>query len=113
LNPSGTGKIFPHTNLFGNLDRIRSVFGNIGYTYDNKYIISGSVRMDGSNYFGVKTNHKRVPLWSVGSLWHLDKESFYKLNWLPILKFRATYGYNGNLDKGNTGVTTFKVNVLS
>lgn len=108
LNPTGTGKISSHTELFGKLDRIRSVFANVGYTYDGKYTLSGSARIDGSNYFGVKTNQKNVPLWSSGALWHLDREGFYKLNWLPVLKLRATYGYNGNLDKSNTGITTFK-----
>lgn len=108
LNPSGTGKISSHTDLFGKLDRIRSVFANVGYTYNGKYTLSGSARIDGSNYFGVKTNQKNVPLWSSGALWHLDREDFYKLNWLPVLKLRATYGYNGNLDKGNTGITTFR-----
>ena len=107
LNPSGTGKISTQADLFGKLDRIRSVFANIGYTYDGKYTLSGSARIDGSNYFGVKTNQKNVPLWSSGALWHLDREGFYKLSWLPVLKLRATYGYNGNLDKNSTGITTF------
>jgi TonB-linked SusC/RagA family outer membrane protein len=107
LNPSGSGRIATYANLFGKLDRIRSVFTNAAYTYANKYTFSGSARMDGSNYFGVKTNHKNVPLWSVGTLWHLDRENFYQLDWLPLLKLRASYGYNGNLDRSITGITTF------
>lgn len=113
LNPSGSGKINTGGDLFGKLDRIRSAFANVGYTYDYRYSISASTRMDGSNYFGVKTNQKNVPLWSVGALWNLDKEGFYKSDWLPILKLRMSYGYNGNLDKSNTGITTFKYNVLN
>ncbi|TKC06203.1 SusC/RagA family TonB-linked outer membrane protein [Pedobacter frigoris] len=113
LNPSGSGKINASTDLFGRLDRIRSAFANVAYTYDYKYTVSGSARMDGSNYFGVKTNQKNVPLWSVGALWHLDREGFYKSEWLPVLKLRATYGFNGNLDKNNTGITTFKYNALN
>ncbi|WP_159451593.1 SusC/RagA family TonB-linked outer membrane protein [Pedobacter africanus] len=113
LNPSGRAKINSGADLFGRLDRIRSVFGNAAYTYDYKYTVSASARMDGSNYFGVKTNQKNVPLWSAGALWHLDRESFYKLDWLPVLKLRATYGFNGNLDRSNTGVTTFKYSVVN
>ncbi|MDR6781619.1 SusC/RagA family TonB-linked outer membrane protein [Pedobacter africanus] len=113
LNPTGRAKINTGADLFGKLDRIRSVFANAAYTYDYKYTLSASARMDGSNYFGVKTNQKNVPLWSVGALWHLDREAFYKFEWLPVLKLRATYGFNGNLDKNNTGVTTFKHNVLN
>jgi TonB-linked SusC/RagA family outer membrane protein len=113
LNPSGRGKIGSAADLFGKLDRIRSAFANVAYTYDYKYTLSGSARTDGSNYFGVKTNQKSVPLWSVGALWHLDREGFYKSEWLPVLKLRASYGYNGNLDKGNTGITTFRYNTLN
>lgn len=113
LNPSGSGKISTGGNLFGKLDRIRSVFANAVYTYDHKYVISASLRTDGSNYFGVKTNQKSLPLWSTGILWHLDRESFYQVSWLPLLKLRASYGFNGNLDKSNTGITTFKNNVTN
>ncbi|SMC90232.1 SusC/RagA family TonB-linked outer membrane protein [Pedobacter nyackensis] len=106
--PSGTGKISAGRNLFGKLDRIRSAFANASYTYDRKYTWSISARMDASNYFGVKTNQKNVPLWSAGTLWQLDRESFYKVSWLPVLKLRASYGYNGNLDKTNTGIATIR-----
>jgi TonB-linked SusC/RagA family outer membrane protein len=107
LNPFGKGGIAENTEKFGIVDRIRSTFANAAYTFDDKYTVSGSARADGSNYFGLKTNQKYVPLWSVGGLWHLDKEKFYRLKWLPVLKLRASYGYNGNLDKRTTGVTTF------
>jgi TonB-linked SusC/RagA family outer membrane protein len=113
LNPSGRGKINTGADLFGKLDRIRSAFTNAAYTYDYKYTVSASARIDGSNYFGVKTNQKNVPLWSLGALWHLDREAFYKSEWLPVLKLRASYGFNGNLDRGNTGITTFKYNVVN
>lgn len=113
LNPSGRAKISTTADLFGKLDRIRSAFANAAYTYNYKYTVSASARMDGSNYFGVKTNQKNVPLWSVGALWHLNRESFYKSAWLPVLKLRASYGFNGNLDKNNTGITTFKYNALN
>jgi TonB-linked SusC/RagA family outer membrane protein len=112
LNPGGSGKISTGSDLFGVLDRVRSVFANAAYTYDYKYTLTGSMRIDGSNYFGVKTNQKNVPLWSAGALWHLDREAFYNLNWLPVLKLRVSYGYNGNLDRRNTGITTFRKNIL-
>lgn len=102
-----TGNIFQvstNQKLSGTLDRFRSFFANVGYTYDNRYTISGSARIDGSNYFGAETNKRNVPLWSTGIKWNLDNERFYHLSALPELKFRLTYGYNGNL---NTSVTAF------
>lgn len=112
LNPVGSAQIGTSSRIFGNTDRMRSSYLNVAYTHDDRYTISGSARVDGSNYFGVKTNHKYVPLWSAGALWNIDREDFYKLNWLPVLKFRASYGYNGNLDKSYTGVTTFKYSLV-
>ena len=112
LNPSGRTNISTVTNLYGKLDRILSSFAKVSYTYDSKYMLSGSMRTDASNYFGVKTNQKYVPLWSAGFLWRLDREEFYRLTWLPVLKVRVSYGFNGNLDKKNTGITTFAYNGL-
>jgi TonB-linked SusC/RagA family outer membrane protein len=112
LNPTGTGSISESFEKLGKVDRIRSSFANAAYTYDGRYTLSGSARVDGSNYFGLKTNQKYVPLWSVGGLWSIDKEKFYELEWLPVLKLRASYGYNGNLDKSTTGVTTFRYSGL-
>jgi TonB-linked SusC/RagA family outer membrane protein len=107
VNPSGnTATINSGLNVGGTLDRIRSSFTNVAYTYQAKYTLSGSARIDGSNYFGVATNQKSLPLWSVGGKWDINKEQFYGLSWLPVLDFRATYGYNGNLDRSVTGVTT-------
>ncbi|RZM13048.1 MAG: hypothetical protein EOO88_44950, partial [Pedobacter sp.] len=112
LNPTGFGQISTYTDRFGKVDRFRSSYANAAYTYNYKYTLSGSARIDGSNYFGVKTNRKNVPLWSVGGIWNIDAENFYHLNWLPVFKVRASFGYNGNLDKRNTGITTFRRNAL-
>ncbi|MBB6131714.1 SusC/RagA family TonB-linked outer membrane protein [Mucilaginibacter lappiensis] len=108
LNPqTGYANIPNNASVTGLLDRVRSYFGNVAYTYNNKYTISASARVDGSNYFGVSTNLKSVPLWSIGGKWDIDKEKFYNLGWLPVLRVRSTYGYNGNLNRNITGITTF------
>lgn len=86
----------------GSINIDQSYYANVSYSYKNKYILSGSARRDESNLFGVKTNQKGVPLWSAGLAWNLSKESFYRLNGLPELKLRLTYGYNGNLDKSTS-----------
>ena len=87
-------------------DRYRSYYANASYSYDRKYTLSGSIRLDQSNLFGVKTNQKGVPLYSIGLGWSADKENFYHLDWLPQLKLRATYGYNGNVYKNVSAYTT-------
>ncbi len=111
LNPQFGFSTIPNSaGITGLLDRVRSYFANSSYTYDNKYTLSASGRIDGSNYFGVATNLKSVPLWSVGGKWDISRESFYHFEWLPELKLRATYGYNGNLNRNITGITTFLYN---
>ncbi len=87
-------------------DRYISYFGNASYTFRDRYILSGSARKDESNIFGVKTNQKGVPLWSAGLAWNAGKEAFYHLDWLPMLKVRATYGYTGNVDKSLSAYLT-------
>lgn len=104
--PGYTGTI-PFNDSENDLtDRYRSYYANGGYTYDNRFLLTASIRLDQSNLFGVKTNQKGVPLYSFGLGWELDKEDFYKITWLPYLKLRATYGYNGNVYKNVSAYTT-------
>jgi TonB-linked SusC/RagA family outer membrane protein len=108
LNPAGVGSsLIPSgSSVAGNIDRFRSYFANLSYSYDGKYTFTASGRIDGSNFFGVKTNQKNVPLWSIGGKWDIDKESFYHISFLPTFKLRATYGYQGNLDRSVSAYTT-------
>lgn len=86
-------------------DRYFSAFGNLSYTYDNKYTLSGSYRTDASNLITDDPSYRYAPFWSVGASWQIGKESFMKeIRWIDKLNVRLTYGYNGNVDK----TTTFK-----
>lgn len=87
-------------------DRYLSYFGNVAYTYNQRYTISASARKDESNLFGVNANQKGVPLWSVGANWNISKENFYHISWLPDLRIRMTNGYSGNVDKTVSAFTT-------
>jgi TonB-linked SusC/RagA family outer membrane protein len=79
-------------------DHFVSVFANLAYTYDSKYVFSVSGRRDATNLFGNKANDQWKPFWSVGGAWNLSKEEFYKSNLVPYLRLRATYGYQGNVN---------------
>lgn len=87
-------------------DHYRSYYANAAYTYDNRLVFSASGRLDQSNLFGVKTNQKGVPLYSAGLAWHVSGENFYHVSWLPELKLRGTFGYNGNSNKSLSAYTT-------
>ncbi len=83
-----------------------SFYGNAAYTFDKRYTVSGSVRRDASNLFGLKTNDQWNPFWSSGAAWNISNENFYQLAWLPVVKVRGSFGYSGNIDPAMVAVTT-------
>src|SRR5690606_14003502 len=85
-------------SLTEHVNRFVSIYGNASYTYADRYVLSGSIRRDASNVFGVRQNEKWAPLWSSGVSWLLASEPWYRWEQLPNLKLRATYGYSGNID---------------
>jgi TonB-linked SusC/RagA family outer membrane protein len=104
-----TTKIIDFRNLNRNeTDRYISYYLNAKYIFQRRYILSGSIRKDESNLFGVSTNQKGVPLWSVSASWEINQENFYHVGWLPFLKLRITNGYKGNVDKTVSAFTTVR-----
>lgn len=72
-----------------------SFFGKLNYTYDDKYLISMTVRRDGSSRFGKNNRYATFPSFSLG--WRLNRENFMKnLSWIDDLKLRASWGQTGN-----------------
>ncbi len=107
LFKDGTSVRIPYINSsLGTSDRFRSYFINAGYSYDNRYTFNASARKDESNLFGVETNQKGIPLWSVGLSWKLSNERFYSVNWLPYLNLKVTNGYTGNVDNSVSALLT-------
>ncbi|WP_400261299.1 SusC/RagA family TonB-linked outer membrane protein [Sphingobacterium sp. SG20118] len=93
----GRDHIFNGNKLEEYKQRFFSVFMNGSYIVNDRYILSGSVRRDAANLFGVSANNKWQPLWSVGAAWDISKESFSPTNIFSYLKVRGTYGVNGNI----------------
>lgn len=74
-----------------------------GYTYKERYGISGSFRIDQANLFGTDPKYRYRPLWSVGFKWNMAKEGFMKeLSWIDVLDLRGSYGLTGNVDQTTT-----------
>lgn len=72
-----------------------SYFGKINYSYDGKYLASGTLRRDASSRFGPNNNAAVFPAVSAG--WRLKKEPFLEnVNWIGDLKLRGSWGINGN-----------------
>jgi TonB-linked SusC/RagA family outer membrane protein len=106
VNPAATALIPNYDGLTDRTNRFVSYYANAAYSYRQRYLLSGSARLDQSNIFGVATNQKGVPLWSAGLGWVVSSEGFAQWKPLNYLKFRMTYGYNGNVDNTLSAYTT-------
>ena len=102
LNPTymwpsaGTGKAQSYGGA-GSYSLI-SFFGKANYTYDNRYLISFTLRHDGSSRFGKHNRFATFP--SVSAGWRISQEKFMSgaSGWLDDLKLRASWGQTGNQD---------------
>lgn len=87
--------------------RYNSNYGNITYTYDNRFNAFGSYRIDYADVFGLDEKFRGKPLWSAGLGWNIHNEQFMSnINWVNFLKFRATYGITGNIAQGVSSILT-------
>ncbi len=79
-----------------NQNDLQSVFGRVNYNILEKYLITATVRTDGSSRFGVNNKYGTFP--SLAAAWRLSQESFIPKNIFDDLKLRANYGITGNQD---------------
>lgn len=99
-------KISNVNNVSRMTDNFLSTFFNGSYAYKERYILSASARKDEANLFGVNSNQKGAPLWSLGGSWILSKEEFFKSSMMNYLKLRFTYGKSGNISRLASAYTT-------
>ncbi len=85
-------------------ERLLALFARVNYSYDNRYLLTASVRRESSSKFGPK--HRWGTFWAVSGGWRISNESFMEgaREWLSDLKVRVAYGVTGNnsFDSGNT-----------
>lgn len=78
-----------------NIVRTASLFGRLSYNYDDKYLVSASMRRDGSSRFGPSNRWATFP--SVSAGWKINSEEFMKdIEFISLLKLRASWGMSGN-----------------
>lgn len=87
-------------------NRYVSLYSTGGYTFDKRYSVTGSIRMDRSNLWGTNNKYQNKPTWSTGAAWNIDKESFFEASWVNALKLRASYGIGGNIAKDSAPYLT-------
>ncbi len=82
-----------------------SLFGKANYAFDQKYLLSATLRRDGSSLFGVNHRYAVFPAFSAG--WRISQESFMKdVDFISDLKIRASWGANGSVQGLPRGYTS-------
>ncbi len=77
-----------------------SYLGRVNYVFDNRYMLTTTLRSDGSSRFGKNKKWGTFPSVSLG--WRISQESFMKdVKQISDLKIRASYGISGNNRIGN------------
>lgn len=107
--------------------RFLSYYANAGYTLLDRYYLSGSVRYDDYNNFGLDRKYRAKPFYSLGAKWNISREKFMEqTTWINNLALRVTYGINGNISQSaypftklhlssdwNTGLPTAGISSLA
>jgi len=79
------------------LDRLVGSFFNGNYSFQNKYLLDASFRVDGSSKFG--SDKRFAPFWSAGIGWNVHNEAFMKsLPAISRFKLTATSGQTGSVE---------------
>ena len=84
-------------SIVNRIENSLSEFATAVYTYDNRYVLNFSARLDASNRFGQDKNKRFQPTWSAGFKWNVASEPFVAASWwLNNLDIYTSYGYQGN-----------------
>ena len=90
------GVAYSTDNNFSQDDKLLSFFGRLNYDYKNKYLLSATLRADGSSKFS--KGHRWGYFPSAAVAWRISQEGFLRntSSWLDDLKLRFSYGLAGN-----------------
>ncbi|WPR73145.1 TonB-dependent receptor [Flavobacterium sp. NG2] len=104
INPTlSAGSISSATNS-GDISesRLLSFFGRFNYNYDDRYLLTGTFRKDGSSRFGSNNRWANFP--SLALAWNIHNEKFYNVEAINQFKFRLGWGKTGNQDIPNSAI---------
>lgn len=95
------GSIVQASGVRGNTEEwsLVSYFGRVDYNFQDKYLVSANLRVDGSSRFGSSNRYGTFPSFAVG--WNISQENFMQnVDFIQNLKLRASWGQLGNQDIG-------------
>ncbi|MEQ1678230.1 MAG: SusC/RagA family TonB-linked outer membrane protein, partial [Chitinophagaceae bacterium] len=75
-------------------NELQSYFARTVFNYKDKYLLTATIRADGSTKFGENNKYGYFP--SFGAAWNISKEDFFQVDFINSLKLRAGWGKTGN-----------------
>lgn len=85
---------------FAQINELQSYFGRVNYAFDEKYLLTASLRADGSTRFGENNKYGYFPSFALG--WNISNENFLKdSSVVNELKLRTSWGQTGNQEVQN------------
>jgi TonB-linked SusC/RagA family outer membrane protein len=85
-------------------NKLVSFYARANYNFDDRFLLTGTIRKDGSSRFGSGNKWGVFPSGSVA--WRLSKEKFFDVKGINDLKMRVSYGVTGNQEIGNLNSIT-------
>ncbi|MEZ2440385.1 SusC/RagA family TonB-linked outer membrane protein [Chitinophaga sp. RCC_12] len=91
-------KLYSSETINEAIDNSVSYYSTAAYSMMNRYVLSGTIRTDGSNRFGQYSNSRFLPNYSIAARWNASSE-----NWFPVSSLisdwqvRGSYGTQGNV----------------
>lgn len=76
-----------------------ALMARVFYGFDNRYMLTASIRRDGYSAFGLNNPHATFP--SLALAWRFTNEKFWKWHWMDDGKLRISWGKNGNRSLAN------------
>lgn len=91
---------FDETNSFRGSNQLLSTIGRVNYTFQDRYLLTATMRIDGSSRFGENNRYGYFP--SAAVAWRAHQEAFMEdVDQVSTLKLRASWGQAGNQQIGN------------
>ena len=79
----------------------KGFFGRVNYGYNSKYLFNASVRRDASSRFS--EDNRWGTFYALSAAWLISNEDFLSASWIDLLKFKASFGEQGNDDFETNG----------
>ncbi|MDY4043338.1 MAG: SusC/RagA family TonB-linked outer membrane protein [Marinifilaceae bacterium] len=86
------------TQIVDNMSNYLSLYGSATYSFNERYVLTASVRSDASNRFGQDRRARFLPVWSIGGRWNVHNEMWMQSQKVfSELNMRVSLGWQGNV----------------